>query len=167
MLPGSGLSRTRYTRSHKATTQSWHQSWLPRLGAGLAPPSSSLPGTSSFQNPACSQTFFTQVTLILQQALWAVVWFMEEKIGKDGCVSLSPALGPCGAKHPRVFSHRASWAPWEVGAAVIPVFRWESEAQRNVVTCLRSRHTECQSWDQNPLLDVRDDLLTPACISQA
>lgn len=86
-----------------------------------------------------------------------------EEIGKDGCASLSPALGPRWAKHPHVLSHRASWAPWEVGAAIIPVFRWES----HVVTCLRSHHTERQSRDENLLLDVRDDLLTPACISQA
>lgn len=69
---------------------------------------------------------------------------------------MSPALGSCWAKHQHVFCHRASWVPWEEGAAIIPVFRWESEAQRDAVTCLRSHHV-----DQNLLLDLRVGLVTP------
>lgn len=37
-----------------------------------------------------------------------------------------------------VFCHRAAWVPREVGAAVVPVWRWDREAPRDLVPWLRS-----------------------------
>lgn len=37
-----------------------------------------------------------------------------------------------------VFCHRAAWIPREVGAAVVPVWRWDREAPRDLVPWLRS-----------------------------
>ena len=36
----------------------------------------------------------------------------------------------------------------------------KSEARGRAVTCLGPHSTECQSWDQNPHLDLRNGLLT-------
>lgn len=104
----------------------------------------------------CTQTSFTQGTLVLPQAPPSLGLSLGGGDSKGGRASLSPAQGPCWAKHPHVFYHRVSWVPWDVDTAVIPVFRWESEAQRDAVTCLRSYRV-----DQNLLLDLRDGLVTP------